>query len=88
MITTDCCGLLLIATAINSDCLLDKVSRSISSCLVDVVPEPFIAYIHITQSSEDFICTYIVIVGYKFLQCGDFLLCFLCIRARCFISPN
>lgn len=54
-------------TTIHDNGLSDKISSSITTCLVNVVPETFITYIHFTQSTENFIGTYIVVVGYKLL---------------------
>ncbi len=54
-------------TTIHNNGLSDKISSSITTRLVNIVPETFITYIHFTQSTENFIGTYIVVVGYKLL---------------------
>ena len=53
--------------AIYSNGLFYKISSSISAYFVNVVLEAFIRCIHFPQATKDFICTYIVVIGYKFL---------------------
>ena len=34
---------------------------------INIVLEALITYIHFTQSAKDFIGTYVIVIGYKFL---------------------
>lgn len=59
---------------INLDRLPDKFCRSTASCFVNVLPEAFIFRIHHTQSSQNLICTVIVMFRNKTLQFTNFIL--------------
>ena len=61
-------------SAVHSDGPVCKCGSPLPACPVNILPEALILRIHLPQSPEDFIGAFIVVLGYKFLQCRDFLL--------------